>query len=265
MSLAITGRAAWAERTARDVQATADADGAVAVVPVASIEQHGHHLPVGTDSMLVTSVVEGAANDVAADVPLLVTPTMWTGHSPHHMPFGGTISLDAEPFLAHARAVGESVIASGFDALLFLNGHGGNIALVGATTGALGPMYPETQILGTTYFQLATDTVADIRDTEIGGMAHGGEYETSLMMHLHPDLVDEAAMTGTMMDEPYDLGTKDLVAGGPLSVYRPFPEYTESGAIGDPTAASAGKGERLYEVLTGAVGELLTEIHERNR
>lgn len=264
MSLAITGRAAWAEQTADDVQAVADADGSIAVVPVASVEQHGDHLPVGTDSMLVTAVLEGAANEVAEDVPLLATPTMWTGHSPHHMPFGGTISLDVDSFLSHARAIGESVIDSGFDALFFVNGHGGNISLVSSVTGALGPEYPDVQILGTTYFQLATDAVGELRDTEIGGMGHGGEYETSLMLHLHPDLVDEDAMTGTMMDEPYELGTKDLVAGGPLSVYREFTEYSDSGAIGDPTAASAEKGEQLYDVLTDALGELLVEVHEQN-
>lgn len=264
MSMAITGKTAWAERTADEVTGIAEADGSTVVVPVASVEQHGDHLPVGTDSLLVTAVLQGALDLLDEEHPILATPTMWTGHSPHHMSFGGTISLNPEEFLTHASAIGDSTVEAGFDAVLFLNGHGGNSSLVSVATGELGPRHPETQFLAATYFQLATDAVSEIRETDIGGMAHGGEYETSLMLHLYPDLVDRAAETGTMMDEPYDQSVQDLIHGGPLSVYRDFTEYSESGAIGDPTTASADKGEKLYDVITQAVADLLVRIYEQN-
>ncbi len=263
MTFSVTGKAAWAERTAGDVQEVAQKDGSIVVVPVASIEQHGDHLPVGTDSLLVTAVTQSATEDT--DIPLLVTPTIWTGHSPHHRVFGGTISLSAPDFLEHISTVAESAVTAGFDAVILVNGHGGNISLVGAATGTVGPDHPEAQVLGVTYFQLATDQVMELRDSEIGGMAHGGEFETSLMLHLHPELVDVEADEGTMMDEPYELGTKDLVKGGPLSLYRPFDEYSDTGAIGDTTLASAEKGEQLLGILGEALADVFADIHEQNR
>ena len=96
-------------------------------------------------------------------------------------------------------------------------------------------------------------------------MAHAGEFETSLMLHLRPDLVRDDEREGTHQDEPYDRSRQDLFVGGPLSVYRPFEEYSSSGAIGDPSLATAEKGERLHERLGDAMGDLLERIHERNR
>lgn len=264
MSLGITGPEAWARRTAGEIRAVGEGEGSILVVPVGSVEQHGDHLPVGTDSLLVSAVVEGAL-EATGDFPLLATPTVWTGHSPHHLPFGGTLTLDAEEFLTVLQAVADSALNNGFDALLFVNGHGGNEALVSAATAAVGDAHSDCEAMGLTYFRLAGERIADLRESEPGGMAHGGEFETSLMYHFHPDLVDEDGLDGTMMDEPYDLAGGDLLGGGPLTVYRPFTAYTDSGAIGDPTLASAEKGEAFAAAICGELAALLDTVHERNR
>lgn len=265
MTLGVSGPAAWAERTKNEIRDTATADGSLLVVPIGSVEQHGNHLPVGTDSMLVTAVVEQAILTTRDELPVLVTPTVWTGHSPHHRSFGGTISLDADEFISHISAVADSALNEGFDAILFLNGHGGNIPLVNTAPSTIGPEHPDVEVMSLTYFHLAGEAIERIRDSEPGGMGHGGEFETSLMMHLYPDLVDENQLSGTDLDEPYDLALSDLVHGGPLGIYRPFTAYTESGAIGDPTLATAEKGRKLLDALGDALGDLLGEIHERNR
>lgn len=264
MSLGVTGSGTWARKTAGGIRAVGEHDGSILVVPVGSVEQHGDHLPVGTDSLLVSRVV-GEAIEATDDLPLLVAPTVWTGHSPHHLPFGGTITLDAGKFLAVLEGIAGSALENGFDALLFVNGHGGNAALVSAATAAVGEVHPACEVMGLTYFRLAGERIAAIRESDPGGMAHGGEFETSLMYHFHPDLVSEDRLAGTTMDEPYDLAGGDLLAGGPLSVYRPFTEYSESGAIGDPTLASAEKGEELAAAVCGELAALLEVIHERNR
>lgn len=257
-------RHSWGNRTYEEVQETARQDGSVLVVPVGSIEQHGHHLPVGTDTILVSAVANLAAERVADSLPVMVTPPVWTGHSPHHMPFGGTVTLDDDTLREVLTETADSALENGFDGVLLLNGHGGNASLITTTTSAIGKDHPHVEVLGLTYFTLAESFIDDIRDSDVGGMAHGGEFETSLMLHLRPDLVREEKLEGTYMDEPYDHGGKDLLEGGPLSVYRSFDEYSESGAIGDPGLATAQKGAEIFEHLGDELEHILTEIHENN-
>ena len=181
------------------------------------------------------------------------------------MPFGGTITLEHDDLLDCLEGIADSALDNGFDALLLLNGHGGNRSLVGSATSTIGTQHPEAEVLGLTYFQLAGAFIDEIRDTDLGGMSHAGEFETSLMLHIRPELVREDRMEGTDMDEPYPRGIKDLTTGGPLSVYRDFLEYSESGAVGDPTAASAEKGDLLLDALCEEMEDVLTRMHERNR
>jgi len=263
MALEITP-SSWAGKPYREIVATAETDGSVAVVPVGSVEQHGHHMPVATDTILADAIAHAGAERADEAVPLLVTPPVWTGSSPHHMPFGGTISVGVHGLLDLLERVADAVLDNGFDALLFCNGHGGNVSTVGDAVSTVGDAHPEAQALGLTYFQLATEFIEELRDSDTGGMAHAGEFETSLMLHLRPELVDEDAMEAPYMDEPYEQAGSDLVEGGPLAVYRTFEEYSASGAIGDPELASAEKGERLYERLGEELGAILEEIHERN-
>jgi len=254
----------WAGQPYSEIRETAETDGSVLVVPVGSIEQHGHHLPVATDTILVDAMVHGGSEQIDADVPVLVTPPVWSGFSPHHLSFGGTLSLDFDHLRAVLEDVARTGIENGFDAVCFVNGHGGNASLIDAVVSTAGQT-TNAEVLGVTYFTLATDEIESIRDSETGGMAHGGEYETSLMLHLRPDLVADAEQrNGTIWDEHYEWGGSDLLEGGSLSAYRPFAEYSESGAIGSPKLASAEKGVRIYETVTSELGALLVAIHEHN-
>lgn len=254
----------FAGRTHLEIREVAATDGSVFVLPVGSVEQHGHHLPVATDTILVDAVANLGAERVEDDVPILVGPPFWGGFSPHHVPFGGTMTLEFETMLAALEEFADAVLANGFDAFVLLNGHGGNKSVIGAATSTIGKDHPDAEVLGITYFDLAASFANEIRDSEIGGMAHGGEFETSLMLHLRPDLVREDAMDATNMDEPYDRSVRDLLDAGPLSVYRGFDEYSDSGAIGDPSVASAEKGERFYERLGDELEDLLRKIHAEN-
>ncbi len=254
----------FAGKTYSEIAEVAERDGSVLIVPVGSIEQHGHHMPVGTDTILVDAVANLGAERVVDDVPVLVTPPIWTGYSPHHMGFGGTVTLDHDDLLTVLEGIGESALENGFDALLLLNGHGGNASLISSATSTIGRHHSEVEVLGLTYFQLATEFISDIRESDVGGMGHAGEFETSLMLHLRPDLVREDRLEGTPQDEQYDQAGQDLLVGGPLSVYRTFEKYTESGAIGEPELASAAKGEEIFENLGEQLSDLLNQIHEQN-
>jgi creatinine amidohydrolase len=256
-------RHSFGGQTAAEISETAGRDGSVLVVPVGSVEQHGDHLPTATDTILVCEAV-GAALDRLADEPVLATPPVWSGYSPHHESLGGTLFGEFETLLSLLQEIAGSGLANGFDAALFVNGHGGNTALIETAVSEVGRDHPDAEITGLTYFELAASFIEDVRDSELGGMAHGGEFETSLLLHLHPDLVADDR-PAEYWDEPYDQGGTDLMQGGPLAVYREFEEYSASGAIGDPTLASAEKGETILEGLADELSTVVTDIYERNQ
>lgn len=255
---------AWMAKSYPEIVETAAEDGSVLIVPVGSLEQHGYHLPVSTDTLLVEAVAHAGAEHVQESLPVLVTPTIWSGRSPHHLPFGGTVSLDTTTLLDVLSEVAETAFENDFDALLFLNGHGGNMSVIGDAVSGVGDDHPDREVLGLTYFHLANEIVAEVRESDVGGISHGGEFETSLMLHLHPDLVNEDRVEGTRRDEPYKHGRQDLFADGFLAVYRTFDEYSPSGAIGAPELASADKGRQFFDCLETELGELLREIYAQN-
>lgn len=256
---------AWADKTYREIQSIGEQDGSVLVVPVGSIEQHGHHLPTATDTVLVDAIAELGTLRVTDSVPILKTPPFWSGFSPHHMSFGGTITLDFEVLLKALENIADSALENGFDALLLLNGHGGNKSLISTAVSTIGEEHGDVEVLGLTYFELASAFIDEVRESDLGGMSHGGEFETSLMLHVRPELVEEDDLDAPMLDEPYDLGAKDLLESGPLGVYRGFEEYSATGAIGAPELATAEKGEKIYELLGDELEELLFEIYENTR
>lgn len=246
------------------VKAVAEQDGSVLIVPVGSVEQHGKHLPVGTDTVLVEAIAELGAERVEKDVPVLITPTIWTGYSPHHMPFGGTLTVEFDHLYSVVEDVAGAGIENGFDAVLLLNGHGGNRPLIDAAVSTIGDDHPDVDIFGLTYFQLAESFIDEVRDSDTGGMAHAGEFETSLMLFIRPDLVRDTR-EGTYWEQEYDRSSEDMFDGGPLAVYRTFDEYSTSGAIGDPELATAEKGEGIYELLGDEFEAVLRDIHEYKR
>ena len=245
-----------------EIENVASKPGSVLTVPVGAVEQHGHHLPVGTDMILAEEITFRAASSVSDRIPILSTPSVWPGYSPHHMSFGGTLSTGREHLIDLLTDVVDSVIDTGFDSILFVNGHGGNMSLISSLVSETGAATTGVEILAITYFEFATDVITDLRDSDIGGMAHAGEFETSLMLYLCPHLVSEDEISGKLRETDYELERKDLMQGAPLSVYRPYEEYSPTGAVGDPVKATSEKGERMTEAIVGELGDLLLVVHE---
>lgn len=252
---------AWMAKSYQEIGTIAEAEGSILIVPVGSLEQHGYHLPVATDTLLADAVAHISAEAVHESIPVLVTPAIWSGRSSHHLPFGGTISLETTTLLSLLSNVAETALENDFDAILFLNGHAGNMPAISSAVSDVGDAHPDCEVLGLTYFHLAEAVIDEIRDSDSGGMSHGGEFETSLLLYLYPELVDEERIEGTLRQEPYEQGRHDLFVDGPLSVYRTFDEYSQSGAIGAPEYATADKGQRLFDLLTAELSTVLSEIH----
>ena len=239
----------WANLKAHELRDLA-AQGAIVVVPVASMEQHGPHLPVMVDSLLCGAVAERGAERAAARRPVVVAPTVWSGLSEHHMPFGGTLTLDLATFLALLRCICTSLRRLGFERVLLLNGHGGNEAALRAAVEQLTPDLGVTLVTAT-YWHLAAERFKAILERQ-SGLRHACEAETSMVLALRPELVDPSRFEEAKTSED---------EGGIEGAYRwrSFSARTASGALGDPTAASAEKGERLLAAAAAALAELLLE------
>jgi creatinine amidohydrolase len=240
---------AWARLTASEIQARAT-PATVVVIPVASVEQHGPHLATGVDMWLAGAVAERSAGKLAASgTPALVTPVVWTGLAEHHMPFGGTITLDTSAFAAVVGGVARSVARHGFRRIALLNGHGGNIEAISTAaielTRVLG-----VPVVGVTYWLANEDTFGVILESQANVM-HACEAETSMMMALHPDCVrtDRIAQAVPKRFAP--------AAAPGFRRSRSFSEMTDTGVIGDPRSASADKGEKLLEAAAARLADEL--------
>jgi creatinine amidohydrolase len=239
----------WKELTGEDLRAKAAAD-AIVVLPVASMEQHGPHLPVGVDTILTEGVCRAGAEQAAGDVPVVVAPTLWCGMAEHHMAFGGTFTFDIPTYRAVLLAFLRSLERHGFTRVLIINGHGGNTAALNAF---LPDFARETRlrIFAAGYFDLPRTDIAPLLEDQ-SGVQHACEVETSLMMIVAPDLVRHERIAEAFGG--LDPGNQWRTVP---ARFRSFKEVTASGVNGDARRASRAKGERLLETLAGGLADLL--------
>lgn len=242
----------------------AAAAGKVAVVPVATIEDHGMHLPIDTDLRLCAEVCERAVRE-AAERAVLVPPINH-GYSPHHMDFPGALTIGADTFIKYGVDVCRSLTHHGFRRILVVNGHGSNTPFVDiiarltvVETGAL--------VAAVNYWNApgVHEAAESLRESDrIGGMNHACEFETSIYLALRPDLVDMSKAMRELSHEPTKNYWTDLVGGdGPLVMMEHWSAISKTGVMGDPTKASAEKGNTLLAAATAGIVELIDEIHSR--
>jgi creatinine amidohydrolase len=243
----------WEEMTSREVAAL-DRDRTVVILPLGSVEQHGYHMPLGTDSMLAHAVATDAASKVDEPTSVVILPPPWYGFSPHHMRFAGSISLPAKLMLDLAEAIVDSVVAHGFGHILVVNGHGGNGGVIDVMAASLGNRhYGKARIAALTYFTLARDAIARIRESKPGGTGHACEFETAMLLYLQPDLVTMNQATGTYPNPGSSYLTTDLLGSSAIRTYLDFKDLSQSGVLGDPSLASAEKGKRFFAASVDAL------------
>lgn len=222
---------------------------AIVILPIASLEQHGQHLPVEVDSRLGEELVARTARKIAGrGEPVVVLPVLWTGLSEHHMSFGGTISLDVAEFSALMAGVVRSVVRAGFKRLVLLNAHGGNENALRTIVDDFTPRFG-IPIVQFTYWYAAAAAVARILETQ-GGLTHACEAETSMMMAIRPDLV------ATDRIPPDNSNASHEPVGG-VYRWRSIGSRSASGSLGNPAAGTAEKGERLFEAISDVLADKL--------
>lgn len=245
------GTVLWQEMLRHELLAAA-MRGAVVIVPVGSVEQHGPHLPLDVDISVPYHLAIRAAV-ACADLPVLVAPPVTFGVAHYKMGEPGTISLRPETFLALLCDVARSIWRNGFRRIILLNGHGGNIHPVGAAALKLSEGDIWTLLL--TYWQMIPDELAAWSDTDAGSIGHAGEWETSLQLALRPELTDMSRAVDDMCDTRFR---------PEVAAFARYPErrrVTATGVIGAATAGSSHKGERLLAVLDDRLEVLCRDLH----
>lgn len=250
----MTEEVEWQRMKAQDLRALAEQN-AVVILPIASIEQHGPHLPTMTDTRLGHEVALRTAHKVQGSRPVVVTPVVWAGLSEHHMPFGGTLTVSHATFRAVLRDLIEALTRHGFHDILISNSHGGNIIAMQQICDELSTDVKAT-LVATTYPMEAGDSMGALLEDQ-DGMQHACEAETSMMMALEGDLVDDSDLANLANAAPD--GAKFLKAGRASYRWRPFPHVTGNGVAGNPARASAGKGEKLVEISAQALADLILD------
>jgi creatinine amidohydrolase len=235
-----------------------DLAGRIFVVPLGSLEQHGSHMPLFTDSLIVTHVAEGLEKRSSEKIVLL--PTQWLGHSPHHRHFG-CVSLDLFPYVEMIRGICASLVNIGARKILLLNGHGGNDIPCKAALRELKSQFedlPELYIAYAAYWNLAAEEFTSIRESPMGGIGHACEMETSILLSRHPDLVlPEKARRGGQVP---GFRTVDMFKVPPFFMINEFDELSENGVIGMPDFATAEKGEKFLDAAVNGVVRFIDEF-----
>ena len=223
------------------------------VLPVAAMEQHGRHLPLFTDSMLLGEVTRRAEERLKDRVAF--APLLWLGNSDHHLDHPGTLSAAPRTYLNVMNDLLENLIAHGFERIAFLNGHGGNIVPGSQAVFETRQRHrrnPRLLLLSATYWALGeSNPNATIPDLVQDRMGHACEWETSMMLRIRPELVGP-------YQEIESVEQADLFE--PASRGWVMPDRSKIGHIGQPRFASVEKGEALFERFAGDVVRWLESI-----
>jgi creatinine amidohydrolase len=233
------------------VKAAASSDLPV-VLPIAAVEQHGHHLPVYTDSFLLGEIVRRAAGTL--NDRIVWAPLLWLGNSHHHIDFAGTLSAAPRTYLDVLGDLIDNVVTHGFRRIVLLNGHGGNIVPAQQAVFEARQRYRQRDdllLLAATYWTLGSKPHEVIADLVQNRMGHACEWETSMMLALNPALVGSlAAIEPIPLDAAFEPATRGWVTR----------ERTAAGHIGDPARATAEKGEGLFRTLSADVATFLERV-----
>jgi creatinine amidohydrolase len=222
------------------------------VVPIAALEQHGRHLPVFTDSMLLGEVVRRASHRLGDRV--LWTPLLWLGNSHHHLDFAGTLSAAPRTYLDMLGDLIDNLIRCRFSRVVLLNGHGGNIVPAQQAVFEARQRWRNQSsllLLAATYWLLGSKPREIERALDQDRMGHACEWETSMILQLSPTSVGDLEQL-----EPVPLSMPfEPAAQGWLTQER-----TALGHIGNPRAATAAKGEILFRIFSQDVVAFLERV-----
>ena len=222
------------------------------VLPVAALEQHGHHMPLFTDSLLLGEVMRRVQTSLEGKC--LFAPLQWLGNSHHHLDFPGTLSASPRVYLDTLIDLAECFLRHGFTRIVFVNGHGGNSVPMQQATFELRQKLRERRdvlLVSATYWGLGGKPWEAEPSLQQREMGHACEWETSMMLRIRPELVGDLTKTENV---PFGTGF------GPAHRAWTMPDRSVPGHVGDPRSATVEKGEALFTVFAEDVARFLERV-----
>ena len=261
----------WADLSTQDFAqliVTGQAAQTIAVLPVAATEQHGPHLPLSVDTVLVEGVIGAALAHLAPELKVLFLPTQAVGLSPEHARFPGTLTLKNETIIGLWTDIGESVAAAGIKKLLLFNSHGGQVSVMDLVARDLRARL-DLLVYSVSWFNLP---LLDARGHDVNELfsadehrfgIHAGDMETSMMLALDPahvDMVRAQDFASTAQDRAQKF--EILGNGKSAKLGWQMQDYNPAGAVGNAAAATPDKGRALVDAAGRSLARLLTEFDQ---
>ncbi|MEX8192124.1 creatininase family protein [Comamonas guangdongensis] len=256
----------WAQVSAYDfalAQGNGLAADTVAVLPVGAVEQHGPHLPLSVDASLTEGVIAEALPLLPAGLPVLFLPPQNIGLSVEHSNYAGTLSLQPATLLALWTELGACVARAGVRKLLLLNGHGGQVSVMDIVARELRIRHG-LLVYSASWFGLVDDEANRqfcAHEHRFG--IHGGEVETSMMLHLAPQSVHmERAQNFASTSEDRAKKYRLIGNGRSAKLGWAMEDYNPAGAVGNAAAATVERGAKVVQSAAEGLVRLLGEIHD---
>ncbi|MFO4631975.1 MAG: creatininase family protein [Actinomycetota bacterium] len=228
----------------------------ILLVPVGAIEQHGPHLPLSVDLVIAETTVSRIIAERGEELDLWALPPIAVSKSNEHVGFAGSLSLRAETLLAVLDDLGNGIKETPIRKVVFVNGHGGNSSLLNVACRDLRAAHGLMTFLMHPF--IPPDQGGHSPSNEMGMGIHGGYEETSVMLHLCPELVD---MKSASRNIPEELSKNQYVRfGGTTSFGWLASDFGKDGHIGDPTGATSAAGQELFAAALEFVGKQLEEV-----
>jgi creatinine amidohydrolase len=249
----------WADYTARDFAAL-DRGNVIAVMPVGAIEQHGPHLPLSVDQAILDGLISATIPLISPDCPAIFLPTFPAGKSNEHSAWPGTLTFSVQTLISMWMEIGDCVAAAGVRKLVLLNSHGGQIAVMDIVARDLRIKH-KMLCVGANWFAMGLpDGLLAPEEDRFG--IHAGDLETSVMLALHPDLVQMNHARNfhpTVAD--IAVGNKHLGLSNAGKIGWQAQDMNAAGACGDATKATAEKGSAFIAHAARQIATLLDEVH----
>jgi len=248
----------WGDFTTREFD-NLDPESAIAVLPVAAVEQHGPHLPVSTDSSIMQGMLETVIAQAPDDLDIRILPIQCVGKSNEHQHAAGTLTIPATTLIDHWVELGHSIARAGIRKVVLINSHGGNEEVMGIVAREL-RVRARMLAVKTSWMRFGLpDGLYSQTETSYG--IHGGDVETSLMLHFRPELVAMAKAENFVSSVARAEGEFDLLRQtGPHAFAWIASDINPSGAVGEAALATAAKGQATAEHQAEGFLRLMADV-----
>jgi creatinine amidohydrolase len=247
----------WNEMTRGQLNKAAEKDSLV-IITIGATEQHGPHLPVMTDNVIVEEIAKRSVAKAEGSIPIILGPNIPFGFSHHHYLYAGAISLSVQTLLTVLKETVDSVIKSGFKKIFILNSHGGNDEIIRLAAKEIA-YHNEIWIGASSYWNLAEESLTAYKEREqLYDVGHAGQFETSLMLAIRPELVQIDLLKETAQREIFDLTFESVLQMTPESIWKEIDGYSD-----EPFKAQRKIGETLLHLITDEIHEALITFYNK--